>query len=97
MVVRCLWWGSREGGSFKWPAIGAFIHSTIVDVSVHVMMVGHKVVAKLNMVRVAPHSWLDLDLFTILDMVGNGAVIVHIVAGRDYAMMVGTVEARWYG
>ena len=97
MVIRCLWWGSREGGGFEWPAIGACVHSTIIKVTIRVMTVGCEVVVKLDVMRVTPHSWLDLHLFTIPNVVGNGAVIVHIVAGGNYTMMTGTVEARWCG
>ena len=56
-------------------------------------MVISKVVVKLDVVGVVPHTRFNLYLFPIEGMVSDGMIVVHVITGRGmYVVVMSAVE-----
>ena len=89
LVVGELRGRAHEEGCFKQPSHSVHMLTSFVALGHYVMLVLHKIMVKVNIMRPDPSLVREVDLFSVGDMVGDGAVVdVKVLRGCYVSLWV---------
>ena len=84
LVVGELRGRAHEGGCFQRPSHGVCMLTSFVASGHYVMLVLHEIMVKVNVMGPDPSLVRETDLFSVGDVVGDGAVVDVEVLGGCY-------------